>query len=82
MSTSLGKMSEKARKFEKAWTRYDRRAKFAREGRICKFCGMICGDAKQTIAHEQSVFHVEDRVEAARIRKNAEVTAPAPEVAA
>lgn len=75
MSTSLGKMSRKARKFEKAWTRAERRAKFERAGRICKFCGMVCGDAKQTIAHEQSAFHVEDRVEAARQRKNSGIDA-------
>lgn len=65
--------SRKTYRLTRAFTRYERRARFRAAGRECRFCGMICGDAAQTITHEQSPFHVEDRVNAARVRKNAAI---------
>lgn len=67
--------SRKVRKFERGFTRHERRKKFEREGRICCFCGLVADSAEACTAHEQSVFHVEDRVEAARIRKNSGIEA-------
>lgn len=72
MSTSLGIMSRKARKFERGFTRYERRKKFEAQGRVCCFCGLVTDSARSTVAHEQSPRHVEDRVERARQRMNAE----------
>jgi hypothetical protein len=76
MSTSEGKISRKARKFEPAWTRYNRRAKFDREGRICTFCGNVSDTAGANQNHEQSPRHVNDRVERARQRKNSTIETP------
>lgn len=72
MSTSLGIMSRKARKFVRGFTRYERRKKFEAQGRICCFCGLVADSAKACTVHEQSPRHVEDRVERARQRMNAE----------